>query len=60
MEETIRLLKETAPDCRIMVGGAVLTQEYADKIGSDFYSKDAMSGVRYADNLFKEINSGKS
>jgi 5-methyltetrahydrofolate--homocysteine methyltransferase len=53
MEETIRLLKEKAPDCRIMVGGAVLTQEYASKIGADFYSKDAMGGVRYAEELFK-------
>jgi 5-methyltetrahydrofolate--homocysteine methyltransferase len=52
MEETIRLLKEKAPDCRIMVGGAVLTQEYAAKIGADFYSKDAMGGIRYAGELF--------
>jgi len=56
MEETVRLIKEKTPDCRIMVGGAVLTQEYADKIGSDFYSKDAMSGVRYADDLFKTLD----
>ena len=60
MEETIRLLKETSPDCRIMVGGAVLTPEYAKKIGSDYYSKDAMGGVRYADELFKGANYGKS
>jgi 5-methyltetrahydrofolate--homocysteine methyltransferase len=52
MEETIRLLREQAPDCRIMVGGAVLTQEYADKIGADFYAKDAMDSVRYADEMF--------
>jgi 5-methyltetrahydrofolate--homocysteine methyltransferase len=54
MEETIKLLKEKAPDCKIMVGGAVLTQEYADKIGADFYSKDAMGAVRYAGEFFKE------
>ena len=53
MEETIRLLKEKAPHCRIMVGGAVLTREYAAKIGADFYSKDATGAVRYADELFK-------
>jgi len=53
MEETIRLLKEKKPDCRIMVGGAVLNKEYADKIGADFYAADAMSGVRYADEFFK-------
>ncbi len=48
MEETIGLLHEEAPWCRVMVGGAVLTQEYADKIGADFYGKDAMESVRYA------------
>jgi 5-methyltetrahydrofolate--homocysteine methyltransferase len=48
MEETIIGLKEKAPDCRVMVGGAVLTEEYAKEIGADFYSKDAMGGVRYA------------
>jgi len=52
MEETIKLLKEKAPECRIMVGGAVLNEEYAKKIGSDFYSKDAMGGVRYAEEVF--------
>lgn len=52
MEETIRLLKEKAPECRVMVGGAVLTEEYAEKIGADFYAKDAMGSVRYADDLF--------
>ena len=52
MEETIRLLKEKAPGCSIMAGGAVLTKEYADKIGADFYSKDALGGVRYAEEFF--------
>jgi 5-methyltetrahydrofolate--homocysteine methyltransferase len=52
MEETIKLLREKAPDCRIMVGGAVLSQEYADIIGADFYAKDAMASVRYAGELF--------
>jgi 5-methyltetrahydrofolate--homocysteine methyltransferase len=55
MEETIKLLKEKAPDCRVVVGGAVLTQEYADKIGADFYAKDAMATVRYAGELFGEM-----
>ena len=55
MEETIRLLKEKKPECRIMVGGAVLTQEYAEKIGSDYYAKDAMDDVRYASELFGDI-----
>jgi len=52
MEETIRLLHAECPDCRVMVGGAVLTQEHADRIGADFYSKDAMGSVRYAQSLF--------
>lgn len=49
MEETIRMLKEHAPWCKVVVGGAVLTQEYADKIGADKYAKDAMEGVRFAE-----------
>ena len=48
MEETIKLLKEQLPDVKTVVGGAVLTQEYADAIGADFYAKDAMATVRYA------------
>ncbi len=52
MEATIRLLKKEMPSCKIMVGGAVLTQTYADMIGADFYSKDAMGSVRYANELF--------
>ena len=48
MEETIKLLKEKAPGVKTIVGGAVLTQEYADMIGADFYGKDAMATVRYA------------
>ncbi len=48
MEETIRLLRKEAPDCRIVVGGAVLTKEYADTVGADHYAKDAMETVRYA------------
>ena len=54
MEETIKLLKEKTPDCKVMVGGAVLTQDYADKIGADFYSKDAMGAVRFADDFFSK------
>ena len=51
MEETIRLLKEKAPFCKTMVGGAVLTESYAEKIGADHYCKDAMEGVRYAESV---------
>jgi len=52
MEETIKLLKEKAPNCRVMVGGAVLTESYAEKIGADYYSKDAVSSVKYAQEIF--------
>ncbi len=51
MEATIKLLKENGLDCRVVVGGAVLTQEYADRIGADFYAKDAMDLVRYAEEM---------
>ena len=49
MEATIKELREKAPWCKIMVGGAVLTQEYADMIGADFYGKDAMQTVYYVE-----------
>ena len=52
MEETICKLRERAPWCKVVVGGAVLTQEYADKIGADKYAKDAMETVRYAEEVF--------
>ena len=48
MEETIKQLRVKAPWAKVVVGGAVLTQEYADSIGADFYAKDAMATVRYA------------
>lgn len=48
MEETIKQLREKAPDVKVIVGGAVLTKEYADSIGADFYAKDAMETVRYS------------
>ena len=53
MEETIKLLRVKAPKCKVVVGGAVLTQEYADMIGADKYAKDAMETVRYAESLNK-------
>ena len=54
MEETIKLLRQKAPWCKVMVGGAVLTQEYADMIGADFYGKDAMQSVYYAERLLNK------
>ena len=55
MEETIKQLREQAPWCKIVVGGAVLTQEYADRIGADMYAKDAMAAVRYAEQIYSGI-----
>lgn len=48
MADTIKLLRDNNCDCKIMVGGAVLTPEYAEKIGADFYSKDAKQSVDIA------------
>ncbi len=47
MEKTVALIKERAPFCKTVVGGAVLNAEYAAKMGADFYAKDAMDTVRY-------------
>ena len=52
MEETIKQLREKKPGTKVVVGGAVLTQEYADSIGADCYAKDAMATVHYADSVF--------
>ena len=52
MAKTIEALHRDAPWCKIMVGGAVLTPEYADMIHADYYSKDAMASVRYAEEIF--------
>ena len=52
MEETIRLLREKKPDTKVVVGGAVMTQEYADAIGADCYAKDAMATVHFAEEVF--------
>ena len=51
MEETVKLIKEQAEWCKIIVGGAVLTEEYAKKIGADKYAKDAMEAVRFAQTI---------
>ena len=48
MEETIRAVREAGIDCKIMVGGAVLTEEYAMRIGADYYSADAKQSVDIA------------
>jgi 5-methyltetrahydrofolate--homocysteine methyltransferase len=51
MEATIKLLNEKAPWCKVVVGGAVLNQEYSDRIGATKYAKDAMETVRFSDSI---------
>ena len=51
MEQTVRLARERAPKCKIMVGGAVLTESYANEIGADFYGRDAMAAVKFAESV---------
>ncbi len=53
MERTIALLREQAPFCRVVVGGAVLTADFAAKIGAHAYAKDAMEAVRFAQSNLK-------
>ena len=52
MEETIKAVKKASPDCKVMVGGAVLTEDYAAKIGADYYCRDAMKSVEAAQKVF--------
>ena len=54
MEETIAALHAAKLDCRVMVGGAVLTPEYAEKIGADWYAKDAKQSADIAKKFFGE------
>ncbi len=51
MAETVKQLREADKDIKVMVGGAVLTEEYARTMGADFYGADAMSSVKYAQSL---------
>lgn len=55
MEETIRQLRKEAPWCKIVVGGAVLTEEYAAQIGADKYARDAMETVRYGESIYVQL-----
>ena len=51
MEETVAAVRKELPRVKIIVGGAVITGTYAERIGADFYAPDAMAGVRFADAL---------
>lgn len=52
MEETIKLIRKETPECSVMVGGAVMTEEYAAMIGADYYGSDAMAAVRFAEKFY--------
>ncbi len=52
MEQTVKALSKALPDTQVMVGGAVLTSEYAQMIGADYYAKDARDGVEIARKVF--------
>lgn len=54
MERTIALVHEQLPGVAVMVGGAVITQEFADQIGADFYAKDAAASTRVASAFFDD------
>jgi len=56
MEKTIKALKKEVPECKIMVGGAVLNSDYAKQVGADFYSKDAAGSAKIAEEFFKNVN----
>ncbi len=56
MEETVRLLHAELPECRVVVGGAVLNREYAENIGADRYAADAMETVRYAEEIYASLS----
>ena len=51
MEDTVQAIKRHFPKVKVMVGGAVLTEDYARKIGADFYGKDAPSAAKIANSL---------
>lgn len=55
MEETIRQLRRETPWVKVMVGGAVLTEDYARTIGADQYCRDAMASVNYAETVFGSL-----
>jgi 5-methyltetrahydrofolate--homocysteine methyltransferase len=60
MAETIRLLRDRNLSCRVVVGGAVITGDYAAQIGADRYAPDAMETVRYAQEILEGENQAEN
>ena len=59
MQTTVRMLREKLPHCKIVVGGAVLTAEYANTIGADAYAADGMETVRFAEKVYAQLCKNK-
>ena len=57
MEDTVRMVREQNLPCRVMIGGAVVSQSYADLIGANGYADDAVAAVRVATRLCAEVRS---
>jgi len=55
MEKTIRMLREAQVPCKVMVGGAVLTEEYARESGADYYARDAKRGADIAREVMNSL-----
>ena len=54
MKETIELLRQSGHECAVMVGGAVLTEDYAREIGADYYARDAKASADIAKEFFSK------
>lgn len=52
METSVKMIKDNFPSCKVFIGGAVVTADFAEKINADKYTKDAMDSVRYAESIF--------
>ena len=55
MKKVIQLVKEEALEVQVIIGGAVITQSFAEEIGADGYSKDAQEAVKLVQKLLKEV-----
>ena len=60
MEDTVRLVREFGMNTKVMVGGAVVTQRFADMIGADGYAPDAVAAVRVAARLIEETTQNQT
>ncbi|MCL2798354.1 MAG: cobalamin-dependent protein, partial [Firmicutes bacterium] len=59
LKTAVTLIRAAAPGCLVMVGGAVMSDEYAKLVGADYYAKDALAGVRIAEKVFLSTKNEK-